>query len=515
MIPLTSAASDAVIAQIRKDAGVWSPDQLRDLLTVGRRQRPSDYDSVVKGLAIRYSGDQQSVVRQALRRAYPRTGERMPVDPVNWLRFFARQDSGVYTAPAQRALVDDAGAPLPVDDPRAEAFADALDEMGIDVMMPEVERRAATGARAAAIVVGYRQIAGEDDGRMVAHVYWPHDVVTITHPSAPDDVSALWFVALRQATETGASEQWWVWSREFVEDEMGNLVSFGAWSHRRVSEDGHKATASEAYEGRLPIAFLRTEAPAGGFWPEPDRDASVNVDTLNVARSNRQHVVNLQAHAQAVYSGTMRETSELVGGPDAVLHIASGETLQYLTPSADHAAIEASASRDLSELGVSRGNSPDAYAVEPGAPQSGVSRLIANAPHDQRIAEMRPIFERFEEQQLLPIVLDVLARFDPDAPASFEGSYPSTTLGSAKVFEDDSAKTQRVLDLLAAKVIDEADARVMLGLSSTRDEAMAYLGQRMATAAPAARLAGLSAGPSPFTSTRETSAGATVTEDEE
>ena len=171
----------------------------------------------------------------------------------------------------------------------------------------------------------------------------------------------------------------------------------------------------------------------------------------------------------------MRETSELVGGPDAVLHIASGETLQYLTPSADHAAIEASASRDLSELGVSRGNSPDAYAVEPGAPQSGVSRLIANAPHDQRIAEMRPIFERFEEQQLLPIVLDVLARFDPDAPASFEGAYPSTTLGSAKVFEDDSAKTQRVLDLLAAKVIDEADARVMLGLSSTRDEAIAYL----------------------------------------
>jgi len=72
-----------------------------------------------------------------------------------------------------------------------------------------------------------------------------------------------------------------------------------------------------------------------------------------------------------------------------------------------------------------------------------------------------------------------------------------------------------VLDLLAAKVVDEADARVMLGLSSTRDEAIAYLGQRMATAAPAARLAGLSAGPSPFTLTRETSAGAAVTEDEE
>jgi len=151
--------------------------------------------------------------------------------------------------------------------------------------------------------------------------------------------------------------------------------------------------------------------------------------------------------------------------------VGSGEVLQYLTPSADHAAIQASATRDLQELGVSRGNSPDAYAVEPGAPQSGVSRLIANAPHDQRVAEMRPIFADFEESELLPIVLDVLAHFSPTAPADFGGAYPVVTLGTIKTYEDDAVKTQRVLDLLNAKIIDEADARVMLGLSSSRDEA--------------------------------------------
>jgi hypothetical protein len=225
-------------------------------------------------------------------------------------------------------------------------------------------------------------------------------------------------------------------------------------------------------------------------------------------------VINMQAHAQAVYSGTMRETSELVGGPDAVIHVGNGEVLQYLTPSADHAAIQISATRDLQELGVSRGNSPDAYAVEPGAPQSGVSRLIANAPHDQRISEMRPIFIDFEESELLPIVLDVLTHFSPEAPASFEGVYPVVTMGTAKVYEDDAAKTQRVLDLLSAKIIDEADARVMLGLSSSRDDALAYLAQKQAVAAPMTRLAGMVAGPSPFTSPRETSAGAAVGEDE-
>jgi hypothetical protein len=493
---IPGSASDAIVQQIRQDAGAWQPDQLRALLDAGRRARPADYDSTIKGIAQRYAGDQQAIVRAALERSYPRTGSTMPIDPINWMRFFARQDSGVYQVPAKRELIDDAGAPLPADDPRAVAFADALEDVRIDVLMPEAERRAATGARAVVIVAGFRRIDAADEGECVAHLYWPNDVVTITHPSMPDEDEALWFVAIRQARDHGrdSANIWWVWSREWTEDERGNVQAWSPWTHRRISEDGKVSTPSEVYEGMLPIAFLRTEAPAGGFWPEPDRDCLINVDNLNVARSNRKHVVNMQAHAQAVYSGITRETKELVGGPDSVIQVGNGEVLQYLTPSADHAAIEASASRDLQELGVSRGNSPDAYSVEPGAPQSGVSRLIANAPHEQRIAEQRPTFVDFERSELLPIILDLLARFSPEAPASFEGCYPQVTLGMSRAYEDDAAKTQRVLDLLAARIIDEADARVMLGLSSNRAEAQAYLSTSTttaATAAPGGQLAGL------------------------
>lgn len=505
-----NSASDAVVDQIRRDAGVWRVDQLRDLLTSGRRQRAADYDSVVRGIAQRYAGDQQTIVRGALEKAYPRTGSKMPIDPINWMRFFARQDSGVYQAPAKRELVEgEDGAPIDPADPRAMAFAEALDDIAVEVLMPEAERRAATGVRACVVVCGWQRIGVDDPGECAAHLYWPHDVVTICHPSAPSEDEALWFVALRQARDStdGAADVWWVWSREFVEDEAGALVRFGPWTHRRVSEDTLKSTPTETYEGILPIAFLRTEAPSGGFWPEPDRDVLLNIDNLNVSRSNRQHVVNMQAHAQAIYSGITRETKELVGGPDSVIAIGSGESMQYLTPSADHAAIEASASRDLQELGVSRGNSPDAYSVTPGAPQSGVSRIIANAPHDQRIEEQRPIFEDFEESELLPIVIDLLARFSPEAPADFGDAVPSVMLGRAKSYEDDASKTQRVLDLLSAKIIDEADARVMLGLSSSRADAQAYLEQSRApvVAMGAPRLVGGVTG-SPFTSTRETSA---------
>jgi hypothetical protein len=499
-----NSASDAIVTQIRDQAGAWTPDQLTALLDAGRRQRAADYDRIVKGIAVRYSGDQIGVVRDALKAAYPKTHQSLRPDPVNWLRFFARQDSGVYSDPAQRYLEDESGEPIDVDDVRAVEFAEAIRTMGLDVLMPEAERRCAAGTRAVAVVCGWQRVGSDDEGRAVAHIYWGHDVVTIVHPSAPDSPDAVLFVALRQASPSGStSPLWWCWSRPVVEDELGAIVSFGPWSHRRVSEDGKVATASEVYEGRLPVAFLRTETASSGLWPDPDRDVSVNVDALNVARSNRQHVIDMQAHATWVYSGTVRETSELVGGPGVVLQIGSGETLQAQTAGADHAAIEASATRDLQELGVSRGNSPDAYAVEPGAAQSGVSRMIANAPHDQRIAEMRPVFVDFEERQLLPIVVDVLQLFDPDAPADFGDVDPRCKLSKGKAYEADTEKTDRVLALKAAGIIDDADARVMLGLSADRASAEAYLDQLAEAKAPQVSLPGALAG-SPFTSRRET-----------
>lgn len=465
-------ASDSVIETIKEGAGVWSPAQLQALLQLGRRQRAPDYDSVCKGLVQRYLGDQAQLVKQALQAKYKKTYEYMPVDPVNWLRFFARQDSGVYQSGVTRSLVDDKK--QPIDDEREEAFNTALDQIGVDSLMPELERRVNAGVRSGAVVVGYRQVEGGE--KATAQLYWPQDVVTINHTSAPDDLDTIWFVALKQSTAqiSDTSPVWWCWTREAIEDEMGNLLRFGPWEHRRVSEDGKIATASESYPGRLPIAFLRTELPQGGFWPAPDKDKILNVDSLNVSRSNRQHVVNSQAHATFIYKGKMREASELVGGPDGIIHIDTAEDLEAISANANHAAIEASATRDLQELGVAAGNSPDAYAVTPGEAQSGVSRMIANAPHDQRIAESKPIFKRFEEQQLLPILLNVLELFSKTAPVKFNAT-PIVQFANNQVFEDSSAKQQRILDLRTSNLIDDAEALVLLGMKDSREEALNFL----------------------------------------
>jgi hypothetical protein len=87
---------------------------------------------------------------------------------------------------------------------------------------------------------------------------------------------------------------------------------------------------------------------------------------------------------------------------------------------------------------------------------------------------MRPVFKRFEEQQLLPIIVELLELFSPTAPALF-GVKPVVQISNTKQYEDDTSKTQRIIDLRTANLIDDADARVLLGLSEDREDALAYL----------------------------------------
>ena len=103
----------------------------------------------------------------------------------------------------------------------------------------------------------------------------------------------------------------------------------------------------------------------------------------------------------------------------------------------------------------------------------------------------------------MPIVVDILRLFDPAAPGEFGDVKPRVTLKTAKAYEADTEKQERVLALKDAGLIDDADARVMLGLSADRAEAEAYLEQTRTAMTPRVSLPGALAG-SPFTAPRET-----------
>ena len=490
---------------IARQARALTAKEIDDLLSVGKRQKPTGFDRVVGGLQQRYAGDQIDIVRSALRQAYPDTYAQIPVEPLNWLALFARQDSGA-TDGVVAYLEDESGEALDAEDDRAVAFSEAVDIDGISLqtLAPDCEQITLTGARSVAVLVGWRKTGPDDPGRMVAHVYWPHDVVAIAHPSAPDDERSLYIVALKQAKVDSASEVWWVWSRDYEQDDQGNVTSWSPWQHCRISTDGKHSTLPQPYPGKLPVSFCRIEQSAGGFWPSPDRDIASVVDGLNVRRANHAHVLDMQAHGQVAIAGSV-DVGDLPAGPSKWVTLPPNTTASVLNYGADFPAMASGRELDLRETGITRGQSPDAYAPTSSGNQSGVSRMIANAPHDARLDQLRPKFKRWLESSLLPIVVDVLDLFHPTV--TMGAVTPSVHMARAKAYEDPEALQRRVDGLLSAGLISKARAAVMLGVYDDEDEAIAALGpgsDQIGGARQSVSTVPGQAGPSPFTAMRET-----------
>jgi hypothetical protein len=448
----------AIIALGAKQA---TAKELQVVLAAGQAAKPANYDADIKGLSQRYRGDQFDIVQRKIRERYPRAGP-MPVSPINWLAFFARSDAGVYVVDAERFLEKVAAT-----ERKAEAFKRACEDIGMLQLMPELERRVLTGVKAMVVHLGWQKVSDDDVGVPVGHMYWPSDVVVICHPSAPADDRAITVLGLRQTPTSAAQDcdTWWIWSRTCVENDDGSVKSWGRWQHVRITTDGKHTSLPVEYPGELlPVAILRIEQADGGFWPAPERDTITQVDELNLSRSNEQHTVDLQGHGQGVYSGTENEAADLPIGPDRWVRIGPSETLTTVDFNPKLEAMLASRQQSQREIAASRSNNPDAYATTPTVAISGVSRAIANLPHDRRIRELRPIFKRFEETRLLPILIEVLNLFAPDSYAPRMGVVqPRVVFGVAPDFEELDQKQRRLEMDLKIGVISQARYAVLMG----------------------------------------------------
>ena len=489
--------------------------ELDAVIGLGKAGKPFGFDDDVAGMAQRYRGNQEDIVRAKLKKRYPNAGE-MPVTPINWLAFFARSDAGVYVVDAERYLdegglalrdadlVDkDTGEVKEKADPRAAAFKRALSDVGMLNVMPELERRALTGAQSAVLYLGWRKLGQADEGRPIGRMLWSSDCHVVCHPSAPDDENAIVALAVRQTPLASSPkiETWWVWSRTWADDADGFPVSFGPWQSMMMSTGG-TATTPRMYAGRrLPFVFVRLLQADGGFWPSPERDTIVQVDELNVGRSNEQHTVDLQGHGQGVYAGTANDAEQLPMGPDRWIKVGPGEEITSIDFNPKLEDMRASRQQSLREIAVARSNNPDTYATTPSTAASGISRTIANIPHDRRIRELRPIFQRAEEKHILPILLEILALFAPEsyAPKMDGAITPRVVFGSAPDYEELDQKQRRLEIDLKMGVISKAQYAVLMGHYDNESAAISdgLSGDLVEMETPTPSTAGEHAGPQP------------------
>lgn len=459
------------INAIRSGSQKWTKKEIGDLLSVAKKRKEYGFDAASMGAQVRYKGRQQSVIKEALKKVFPESFETFPIAGINWLKLFARLDAGVYVVPPDRFLEDEKGERLPVKHEASRLWAWALRKSRLHVQMAEAERHALVTPGCCIGLVVWRPTPGGVGGCPEIEIYWPHDVEVLCHWAAPTSWAHRYVVCIRQAApETTSGADWYlVWSRVPPEQIDGE---WGDWESVLVSTNGDVAALPEKYQGQLcPTFLVQLTDPGGHPFTFEDTDLLDATDDLNVRKANESYVINMQGHDQ-IWTDDQREAATLKVGPDTILPVTPDATMGMLSPNPKLNEMRLSREQALRELATSRGNSPHAYVTKAGGPpQSGVAMRIENIAHDTRVAEQAVLMQIIEEEEVLPIMKDVVMAHHPDGKRLLQRMTPRMTPRKLPTFEDPNQKQERL-----GKAVDRGwitDARAAADLELYPDAEVA------------------------------------------
>lgn len=473
---------------IRAGARGWTKAEVNETLRLGRRRKPVHLDATSMGTQRRYSGNQRGIVAAALRAEFPNT-QHMPVAAINWMRLLARLDAGVYVVPSDRWLEREGGARLGEDDDATKLWAWALRKSRLHVQMAEIERRTLLPPGCHFGHVVWVRPPGDPIGYPRIDLYWPHDVVVLCHQEAPTTWAYRYVVALRQASpDTDTAGEWWrIYSREPPPSLDGE---WGPWLEVFASTEGDQmgeAAKPTPVDGNILPVFLASLTDAeGSVFTFEDSDLLDVVDDLNKRRSNESFVIGLQGHDQ-LWTNGMTEAELVKGGPDTVMKTTPQATIGVLSFNPALAEMRESRKHAMRELAISRANSPDAYATEPGPPLSAASKRISNIAHDTKIAEQATLMQAIEEDSEGPLAIlaDVLRTHHPDGDRLLVGVTPRMAPRKLPVVEDQAQRQQRLGEAVDRRWIDDPRAAFEAEFYPTPELAAKEIARIKAAPAPA------------------------------
>jgi hypothetical protein len=247
---------------------------------------------------------------------------------------------------------------------------------------------------------------------------------------------------------------------------------------------GAAATPVPVEGSILPVFMVALTDAEGSMFTFEDADLIDVVDDLNKRRSNESFVIGLQGHDQLWMSGTS-EQGVKKGGPDTVMQVQPGERMEVLSFNPALSEMRESRKQAMRELAISRTNSPDAYATEPGPPLSAASKRISNIAHDTRITEQATLMQAIEEdaEGPLAILLDVMRTYHPQG-SILDGVTPRMAPRKPPVVEDLAQRQQRLGEAVDRGWIDNARAAFEAEFYSTPELAAAHIVEAKPNEAP-------------------------------
>lgn len=474
----------------------WSAAELQWVREYAVTQRPPGYDTHCAVVVDLYLGDSEAHLLAAAKARFENRHKMMTPVTLNRMRHVASADSGVYRVQPDRRLVSrTTGEPLPDDAQRR--FAALVDGMELGRLTPEVERRAIAVQTMFVRPRWVRGVQGKP-GRIVGDLFWPRDVAVVCHPKDPGNFDSAMILLARTSTGGVASKKVWysLWVRE-PEEQDGEVIGYTPWRVHLVSSEGEypippddpRTLYVDAVGASLPLPWtvVQLGQAEGSVYVTPDKDLPKFLLQLNVDASAERAGADLQAFTPVWYAGSERKEAELAWGPGEFTRVGEGEVLStlQLDPKLDQ--LRAMRTQQEKELARVRGNNPNAYTTEASA-ESGVARLIAQAPHEAVLDENALVFRSWEEQQLWPAVLRLHDAYSGGVPFGDDAMVRVLMKRPAPI-EDPETRVRRLQAEVDAGILSLAGMAVELGRFASVEDAKGRglsdeLGKKPASTSP-------------------------------
>lgn len=478
------------IALVREAAPITSATELNKLLDEAAQRRPVSWVRDLEETRLQYEGHVQALLKQAVQERYRSTGSRMPLVPFEWVSLVAFKGSTIYDTPTTRQLMRNGQA---VDENQQAAidFQQMIDEAQLESVMPEFDRVRYV-AKSAVLYVYSDSVGAMVSGKPAktrAAIVWPTDLFPIVNPAAPTNLQActrlLWRTG--QASESGDTS-YMDWRRSTTLDTNGNIIAYGPWladlvvitrkarSWGRVDESVRVTPVWSPYPfTRLPFVVAHKRDPNASPFAIGGGAVKDVANSINTSIASELLTVDMTAAPVLVRKSARPTPATIVLGPGTMTTIDPSEAIESITQTSDLAGIRATNAAMLENLALTERQRPGSFTGNDGA-ESGVALKIKSLPAEKARREDKMRMRPFEEEELLPTMIEIHDRFRGTRIAAAHDrvavDYPDPP-----DFESREERQTRLAEAVDQGWINKARAAVEAGYYATIEEAQAEIGR--------------------------------------
>lgn len=346
-------------------------------------ERGAGYVPLVSLLVAHYQGQGRADTVKALKRAFPKSYDRIVPVMLPVLRKLVNERAQVFGGEGEAFewLVEEGDAEAP-----DKAFAGAVERSGLAHTLKSVDRRVELANRA------FVRVTWDDHEERVRLTVFTPDAVFPRWPADTRDLDACLGVlfVIDPIVEGGSKiERWEFWSPEhnIIVDSKGRVTQ----------REGEPYTYDDGAPCVPVVSFGAESDDVGGYWLPPREDWLETQRGVNVGESSLMHLSRMSGFGQWLARRTDQNAdafpAETVIGPDELPEVPFGWEMTNTSVTADFIGLRAVGVEHLKQVTSLNDLPPGSVMAEARAVPSGVALQIERAPLMETREDRASVYE--------------------------------------------------------------------------------------------------------------------------